>query len=624
MVKKLIARMIATGVALAALAGVATPTIAWRNPTYTLLARQMNVREAFDGFAIAQGLSVVMSEGVAGSFSGDFRNVPSQQFLEQVCTMHNLTWYYDGAAIYVYAAGEIMTTLTDLAYMKVDDVLKLLRELGVEDSRFPIKTASDGEIILVSGPPRYVELILQTIARADRLKQMRTFREIETRIFPLKHTWADHVSFKISGPESTLQITGVAQLLQDIMSSGGYSGTHARDYDTNRVETADSKLQDNMGSGFTPMIRAENRMNAVVVRDSVTRMPMYERLIAELDKPQKLIEIAVTTVEMTKDDSLDWQMSLAVEGSHKEIEAMSAGGNVNGLMVPQSIYGRGLAGALTYVGKDTRISASLSALREKGKLRHISRTSLLTLNNLAAEMTDTQSYHARCIGKEVATIEEVSAGTRLGIKPRLVPSAATNVQALVWLTMELQDGGFEAISVDAMPMTRTSTLNTQAAVREGDAIMLAGYYRDVKEDAGWGIPWLRDLPLVGWIFGGESVRNETIQRLFLLTPYVIEIDGLELPRLQTRRLRDITFEETLDADAAIDLRVRKERDLRRQERDNIRDEDLNDRLEKREGEMEFRKEQRDAVRKKEMEKWREDLERRRKEWKQGGGSPKEK
>lgn len=609
--KKVIAKMIAAGVAMAALAGYAGPAIAWRNPTYTLLARQMDVREAFDAFAVAQGLSVVMSDGVAGTFSGDFRAMPSQEFLERVCTMHNLTWYYDGSAIYVYTAGEIMTTLTDLAYMKAGDVLRLLRELGVEDSRFPIKTASDGEIIMVSGPPRYVDLILQTIARADRLKQVRTFNEIETRIFPLKHTWADQASFKISGPESTMQIYGVAQLLQEIMTST--MGGHSRDNDTNRTESADSKVQDTL-PGFSPVIRAENRLNAVVVRDSVTRMPMYERLIAELDRPQKILEIAVTTVEMSKDDSLDWQMSLAVEGAHKEIEAMAAGNDVDGLMAPQSLYGRGLAGALTYVGKDTRISASLSALREKGKLRHISRASLLTLNNLAAEMTDTQSYHARCIGKEVATIEEVSAGTRLGVKPRLVPSAGTNGENMVWLTMELQDGGFETVTVDAMPMTRASTLNTQTAVWEGETIMLAGYFRDIKEDAGWGIPWLRDLPLLGWIFGGASVRNETVQRLFLLTPYVIELDAEGLARKQAHRHRDVIFEESLDKDVGVDLRARKERDLRREEREIIQDEQLQDRIERREGEMEFRREQREVIREREMDAWREDLRRRHEEW----------
>jgi hypothetical protein len=36
----------------------------------------------------------------------------------------------------------------------------------------------------------------------------------------------------------------------------------------------------------------------------------------------------------------------------------------------------------------------------------------------------------------------VTAGTKLQIKPRIVRSAGTNTPDRVWLTMELQDGGF--------------------------------------------------------------------------------------------------------------------------------------------------------------------------------------
>ena len=230
--------------------------------------------------------------------------------------------------------------------------------------------------------------------------------------------------------------------------------------------------------------------------------------------------------------------------AQKGIDA-GAAANPDGPVTPYDLAGRGLAGALSYVGSHTRVSASLNALRAKGRLRHISRSSLLTLNNMAAEMTDTQSYHAKVVGREVATLEEVSAGTKLGVKPRLVPVAGTNVTDLVWLTMELQDGGFESVAVDAMPMTRTSTLETQAAVREGETIMLAGYFRKVSDDAGWGIPYLRDIPWIGWIFGGASVRNETVQRLFLLTPRVVELDAVELARLQAVRNRGTSGEELL-------------------------------------------------------------------------------
>lgn len=590
----------------------ATNAIPWRVAKYSLLARQMSLREAFDTFGVTEGMSVVMSERVQGTFSGDFVDMPAQEFLERMCTMHNLTWYYDGAALYVYTAGEMFTQLVDLAYMKAGDVRAMLRELGVEDGRFPIKTANNDELIMVSGPPRYVELVLTMIEKADRLKQLRTFNEIETRIFPLVNTWADTVNFSSSDPESGAQIRGVAQILQELMA-GGRAG-QSREAETNRSETAESKMRDVISAAVTPIIRPDNRLNAVIVRDVVTRMPMYERLIKQLDVPQRLVEIGVTVVEMSKDDALDWQLSLAARGAHSEFDA-AAGQNAGNLFSPENIAGRGLAGALTYLGDHVQVSASLSALRTKGKARNISRTSILTTDNIAAEIKDMQSYHARVVGTEVASLEEVTAGTKLSIKPRIMAQASTNAAARLWLALDLQDGGFESVSVDSMPMTRESTLQTQASVPDNESLLLAGYFRDVRENVGWGIPWLRDIPWIGWLFGGLSVQKETVQRLFIITPHVIEVGQADIVRVQSARLRDIRHEETLARDSDADDEQREEREAHLDEQDEIRAEQHDDRMKKFKKERGLREDERETRREDALERWESDFLRREADWK---------
>ena len=570
----------------------AVKRLPWKSPEYTLIARQMPIRSALESFSVAQGIPILLSDRVTGVLSGDFKGVRPDDFLDRISAVHNLTWYYDGTALYIYTVGEMGSTLIDLRYMKASEVLAMMVELGVEDSRFPLKTASNGELIMVSGPPRYVMLVSEMIARADKLREQRTFTSVETRIFPLKHTWADNVSFSVTSPESTVTIRGIAQLLEEIMNAGAGAAPVREGAVTNETD----RLSANTDSAFRPVIRPENRLNAVVVRDTVTRFPMYENLIEQLDRPQKLVEIGVTVLELSQEDALDWQMSLKVSGAKDDVEG-AAGQNAANLFNSASLGGRGLAGALTYLGDDVSVSASLTALREKGKARSISRTSILTLNNMSAEMTDTQSYHARVVGTEVASLEEVSAGTKLQVKPRIVPSASTNSPDRVWLSMELQDGGFESISVDAMPMTRTSSLETQAAVLEGHSIMLAGYLRDIKESGGWGIPYLRDIPWIGWLFGGSSVRNETVQRMFILTPYVIDVTTNDVVAVQADRHRDIEREEVLDEAFDKDGIERREReaqmDFRREMRQERAEErhDRNEAMrglerEKRRGEME--------------------------------------
>ena len=577
----------ARGLAFSSLSAAPIP---WKLPKYTLVARDMDLRTALDTFAVAEGLSVVMSQSVTGAFSGDFKDVAPADFLNKIATTHNLIWYYDGAALYLYGAGEIATMLIDLQYMKAGEVRAMLAELGVEDSRFPLKKTSNDELVMVSGPPRYVALVSEMIAKADRLREKRAFTEIEARIFPLKYTWADDVSFKASSPETTVTIRGVARLLEDIMN-GSVSAQMREASVTNETSAVEAQLN----VGFRPLIRAENRLNAVVVRDVKSRMGMYEKLISELDVPQKLVEIDVTVVELSKKDALDWQLSLAYSTRHGHSD-IGAGQNAANLFSPEALAGKGLAGALTHIHSAYTLATSLTALRDKGKARSISRTSLLTVNNLAAEMTDTQSYHAKVVGTEVATLEEVSAGTKLQIKPRILPSNSTNVPNQVWLSLELDDGGFESITVDAMPMTRASTLQTQTAVFENESIMLAGYLRDIEESAGWGIPWLRDIPWIGWLFGGASTRKETVQRMFIFTPHVVDLDQEMLARLQATRLRDITEAEKIEDDAEASDDERKKRDLERKDARERRSEKTEDQLRRREAELKHGRELRSIER----------------------------
>ena len=563
--------------------------VSWRMPTYSLTARAMDVREALVTFGVAEGVPVVLSDAVRGAFSGNFKDVPAGDFLDRLTAMHNLTWYYDGASIFISGAGETLTTLIDLRYMKAGEVLVMLKELGVEDARFPIKAAQEDELIMVSGPPRYVTLVAEMIEKADKLREKRTFAEIETRIFPLSYTWADNVSFSSTSSGSlggnSVSIRGVAALLQDVMSMGMSGKIHEGTAGTNAVNAAVNA--DPAAPSVSPIIRPENRLNAVVVRDSVTRMPMYERLIRELDKPQKLVEIEVTTLEFSKNDALDWQLSLRVDGAHKRFEG-AAGQNAVNLFSPQELAGRGLAGSATYLGRYVDVSASLSALKSKGKVRSISRSTILTLNNLSGTMTDHQSYHARVVGTEVASLQEVTAGTSLEVHPRIIepPEGSTNVPTRVWLTMMLQDGGFETAVVDSMPMTRRSTLETQASIAVEESILLAGYFRDVEGEAGWGIPYLRDIPWLGWIFGGASVTKETVQRLFILTPRVLDITVPSPAHTQSLRMRDVTREERIEEDVNASDDERELRDVIRKDLRERRRDEVEKRIDRRKAEYE--------------------------------------
>ena len=608
----------------AALLAAAANAVAWRMPAYTLTARMMGVREALEAFGVAQGLPVIMDDSVKGSFSGTFKDMPSAQFLDKLATMHNLIWYCDGAAIYVYGAGEMQSALFDLNYSTVDEVKSMLDELGLMDPRFPIKATKSAHLVMVSGPPRYVQLVGQTLTRAEVMKNTRSRAEVETRIFRLQHAWADNMSFSTTSPESSLSLRGVAYLLEEMvndMDSGKAAAKFAATTNATQSAAAENGAKPGAEDGEGPLaprpvIRADNRLNAVVVRDVAARMPMYERLIKELDVPQPLVEIGVTIIELSKDDALDWGLALRAGGARSRRLNGAAGQNVDNLMDPEGLEGKGLSGALTFLGSDWDLEASLSALRTKGKARNITRTSLLTANNLAAEITDKQTYHVRVVGERTASLQDVSAGMELRIKPRIVASSRADKKDQIWLSIDLTDGGIvDEQDVDSMPLTRTSKVVTQAGIFEGESLLLAGNLRDLKSKAGWGIPWLRDIPWIGWLFGGASDTKSTVQRMFVLTPIRVNMDQDNVARFQATRQRDISDAEKFEKDAE---ETDNEREIREQEnkaQSERRREETEDKLKRRKYEIQRDTDQRqiDRVRtdrklEADRKEWTDDLE----------------
>lgn len=607
-------------------AGATTNAIPWRIPSYTLTARSMPVRQALETFGVAEGVPVLMSETVGGVVSGNFENVPAVEFLDRLATINNLVWYYDGATLYVYGASETATVLIELKYMKADELRSVLSEFGILDDRYPIKSAQRDELIMVSGPPRYVQLVSEMIARADKLREVRTFNQVEVRLFPLTYTWADNVSLTVSSSESSVPIKGVAQLLMEMTKINRTDKVQDGTNTMSEAELARSR----MGLNFDPTILPENRMNAVMIRDVATRMPMYERLIQQLDKPQKLLDISITTIELSKEDAFEWQTSLSISGNRTDLNdddsigrQHSAGGgdNIDNLMTPESLAGKGLSGAYSYIGKNIQLSASISALKSDGKTRSISRTSVLTMNNLAASITDTQTYNARVTGERVASLQSVSAGTTFRFKPRAVKPNPTNEHHRVWMTLEIQDGGFESTKVDGMPMTRSTTLTTQAVMNEGESLVLAGYLRDVEGEAGWGIPWLRDIPLIGWLFGGQTDAKETVQRIFILTPRVIEVAGPDTAYEQAVEQRDTSYVDNLaeKLERSDDRRKIRKQDYK--EIRKIQEEKVDELYERRAAEIERDENDRSLKReqtKDELESlrkaWKDDYERRKKEY----------
>jgi general secretion pathway protein D len=81
-----------------------------------------------------------------------------------------------------------------------------------------------------------------------------------------------------------------------------------------------------------------------------------------------------------------------------------------------------------------------------------------------------------------------------------------------------------AAALDA-PVISTREASTRAVIRNAQTAVIAGLIGTSEEDVERGIPFLKDIPILGWLFKSKSiVRNRTELAIFV-TPYVVRSDA---------------------------------------------------------------------------------------------------
>jgi type III secretion protein C len=302
------------------------------------------------------------------------------------------------------------------------------------------------------------------------------------------------------------------------------------------------------GAGL-PQFQPDGRMNAVIVRDRPERMASYESLIRSLDVKPGLVEIEARILEVSSDaiDSLgiDWRLhsgSADAQFSRNSLPALGYGtalapgapqagpttnSNATGSIpspgitppIPSADLQRGTV-LTTVIGDSGRfLIARINALSQEGKANMLASPRVLTLDNVEAVLENLSTFFVRVSGNLDAQLYDVSAGTSLRVTPLIVTEEG---HRRIKLAVRIEDGTISGQSVDQIPIVQRSTIDTQAFVREGESLLIGGYENDVRNDTQVGVPGLSSIPLLGRLFKFNEKEVTHVQRLFMLTPHVVD------------------------------------------------------------------------------------------------------
>jgi general secretion pathway protein D len=88
-----------------------------------------------------------------------------------------------------------------------------------------------------------------------------------------------------------------------------------------------------------------------------------------------------------------------------------------------------------------------------------------------------------------------------------------------------QVGGSVVIDGNSVPVTQDQNASAKVAVRDKETIVLGGFIRDELSEGKSGIPFLKDIPLLGYIFRSTSKTTARRELLVMIRPTVLPTPG---------------------------------------------------------------------------------------------------
>ena len=512
---------------------------------YSHFSRQEPLGAVLADFAQTQGYSATISGKLEGNLSGRFEKIAARKFLKSLERAFDLRWYLLDTTLHFYRADEFRQALIVAPNLGSEKMKEQLLALGLVSAQLPLENSKAGnDLLTVRGPPAYVA---QIQAAAQALEK--TANRNVMRVFKLKYATADDLTVESMGRRVTLP--GVASILRAMvlgntvgaavhtppatvakLKGSGLAAT-GKENSTGSAEQAPVPTADDASLPGGLSIVADPRMNAVVVQDTLSRMPYYETVIADLDRATHLVEIHAAIVDIdsnfTRDLGVSWQGQHVKERGYSSGIDISTPSSTSGLL-PEAgtLAGSGAIFSTIYTHGSNFFMARIQAMEENGAARMLGRPSVLTAENLEATLENVTTYYIPVSGQEEVDLFKVEAGTVLRVTPHIIENdqGASSIRLAVTVQDDQENAANSVVGNTAIPPIKQTKINTQAIIGEGQSLLIGGYYFEEKQESESGVPVLMHVPILGNLFRSTTRNTRQMERLVLITPRIVRLGEL--------------------------------------------------------------------------------------------------
>ncbi|PWR22816.1 type II secretion system secretin GspD [Zavarzinia aquatilis] len=264
-------------------------------------------------------------------------------------------------------------------------------------------------------------------------------------------------------------------------------------------------------------ISADEISNSIVIHAKPQQYEIVADALRKLDvlPLQVMIESAVTEVTLNNDLRYGVQWFFQTGNSKFSLSEFASGA-----------IGQVFPGFSYLVSNGDSITSVLNALAGVTNINVVSAPKLLVLNNQTASLqvgdqvpVATQSAESTdtSTARIVNSIEYRDTGIILRITPRVNDSGVV----LLDISQEVSNVVKTTTSALDSPTIQQRRVASSVAVEDGQTIALGGLITETNQSDNSGLPYLRNLPFLGPLFGTTTDSKDRTELLILLTPRVV-------------------------------------------------------------------------------------------------------
>lgn len=505
------------------------------NPTgsYHFYYQQKTLSSVLKEIATTYNLKINMNSSVSAAtlskiVSGNFDVKTPTELLNRLEVAYGFTWFYYSNTIYV-TSNQTSSAVVYISPESMANIKSILFKEDLLNDKFGWTEIPSESRVIVSGPKEYVNLVL---ARVHKLNVSPINQQFA--VYRLKYASPTDTIVNVGNQQ--IVIPGVATILQNIIS-GKSSGSNssissskildkvAEPLKNQAAESikalasgADSSnsgaFQDTKSSVSSPLIQADSRLTAIIIRDKATNLKIYKSLIDMLDVPTPLIQVEAMIIDfdqykLNQAGVSWWGSHNGVGGGYNADQLKSGSGLSIGNLAPSNLIVSNVGGFL----------AKLQFLEDNGLAKTESKSGIVTQDNRPAAINLTESFYSQNASTQGGgNPGQVNTNMNMLITPHVIFDDNKNK---IKLTVDLQDGNIEEKVVNNMPTTLQGSVSSQAVINAGQSLLIAGYSRVVSEKTTNQVPVLGSIPIVGWLFKNSSTKDRKLQRTYLITPKIL-------------------------------------------------------------------------------------------------------